>query len=283
VRHPKEVVQDRAVTITADRTLERSAFELEFEDDFDSPVLDGTRWISHYLPHWSVPTRTAARYEVGGGRLRLRIEADQLPWCPPLDGDLRVSSLQTAVFAGPLGSRVGQHHFRDTAVVETEQTNRASYLPENALVELRMRALRDPRCMVALWMIGLGDAPERSGEICVAEIFGRDIDGDAVRVGMGIHPFEDPALVDDFVTVELAIDATDFHVYSADWTPERVAWYADDRLVRVVGQAPAYPLALMLGVYEFAVENDERSERDYPKVFEVDWVRGYRRTPTRRP
>ena len=92
---------------TAANTLDRSGFEVAFEDDFDRPTLDETRWLPHYLPHWSTPDRTATRYEIRDGVLRLLIEADHAPWCPELDGDLRVSSLQTGVFAGPVGSKVG--------------------------------------------------------------------------------------------------------------------------------------------------------------------------------
>ncbi len=265
------------MTAPASGILDRSAFVLDFEDEFDATALDEARWITHYLPHWSVPGRTAARYETGDGRLRLRIEADQPPWCPPLDGDLRVSSLQTAVFSGPRGSSIGQHRLRDTAVVETEQPMRVLYAPQDALVEVRMRALPDPRCMVALWMIGIGDSSEHSGEICVAEIFGRDVQPRAARVGMGIHPFHDPTLVDDFSQVEVAIDATELHTYSTEWGPGQVVWYVDDHRVRVVNQAPRYGLGLMLDIYEFAEPGDARAERDYPKVFEVDWLRGYRR------
>ena len=41
--------------------------------------------------------------------------------------------------------------------------------------------------MVALWMIGFEDEPERSGEICIVEIFGRDVAAGPRAVGMGIH------------------------------------------------------------------------------------------------
>ena len=42
------------------------------------------------------------------------------------------------------------------------------------------------------------------------------------------------------------------------------------RVVRVVAQAPDYPLQLMLGLYRFS---RDRSEHE----FVVDYVRGYRR------
>jgi hypothetical protein len=261
--------------VASDTRLDRSGHLLAFEDTFDGEALDERGWIPAYLPHWSTPDRTAARYELRDGTLRLRIDADQPPWCPELDGDLRVSSIQTATFSGPPGSAIGTHPFHPDARVRTSQPERRLYTPEGGLIEVRMRALEDPRLMVALWMIGIGDAPERSGEICVAEILGRNVGIDRARVGMGVHPFEDTALTDDFEEVDLDVDVRDWHTYSADWGSDRVDWYVDDRHVRTVEQAPRYPLQLMLGIYEFpATGPDERPPSAYPKVFEVDFVRG---------
>jgi hypothetical protein len=61
--------------------------------------------------------------------------------------------------------------------------------------------------MVAFWMIGYEDEPDRSAEISVCEIFGRDADPDRATVGVGLHPFGDPRIVDDFTRVTLPIDA----------------------------------------------------------------------------
>ena len=251
----------------------KAGYELEFEDAFDGDALDESRWLPHYLPQWSTRERSAARYAVGGGRLRLLIEADQEPWCPELDGEVRVSSLQTGVFAGPVGSAIGQHRFHPDAVVREEQENVRLYTPAYGLIELRAQALDDPACMVALWMIGYEDEPARSAEICVCEIFGRDVGPDTAAVGMGVHPFGDPAISDEFAAEPVAIDARELHVYAAEWTPEQVAFSVDGRHVKTVRQSPAYPMQLMLGIYEFP---GERRTGPYPKEFVVDYVRGYR-------
>src|SRR6266545_4573196 len=174
------------------------ACELEFEDRFEGDALDGRRWLPYHLPHWSSRERSAARYELGGGLLRLLIEEDQPAWCPELDGEVRVSSLQTGAFAGPVGSAVGQHRFNPEAVVREAQPNVRLYTPLYGRVELRAKASADPCAMVALWMIGYEDEPERSAEICVCEIFGRDVGPDQAKVGIGVHPFGDPRIVDDF-------------------------------------------------------------------------------------
>jgi beta-glucanase (GH16 family) len=186
-----------------------------------------------------------------------------------------VSSLQTGVFAGPVGSPVGQSRFRPGLMVRQAQENARLYTPRYGLFELRAKAIADPRCMVALWMIGYEDEPDRSAEICICEIFGRDMAAGRAGVGMGLHPFGDPSIRDEFSVEDLAIDARDFHVYAAEWTPGYVAFFVDHQPVKLVEQSPGYPMQFMLGIYEFP--EDQPGHR-YPKQFVVDYFRGYRST-----
>ena len=95
-----------------------------------------------------------------------------------------------------------------------------------------------------------------------------------------MHPFGDPSITDDFEHVSLPLDAHEFHDYAAEWTPEQVCFFVDEELVREVAQSPAYPMQLMLNIYEFADGPAIASAADsYPKKFLVDWVRGWRRDP----
>jgi Glycosyl hydrolases family 16 len=262
-----------------DGAPDRPGYELEFEDVFDRDRLDERRWFPYHLPQWSSREAAAARYTLGDGSLRLLIERDQPPWCPEFDGAVRVSSLQTGVFAGAAGSAVGQHRFNPDAVVRQEQHELRLYTPRYGLFELRARASDDPRTMVALWMIGYEDEPTRSAEICVCEIFGRDVAAGHARVGMGVHPFGDPAIRDEFAAETLPIDARQFHVYAGEWTPERVSFSVDGRPVKTVRQSPDYPMQFMLGIYEFPAEAGVDSAAPpgrYPKEFVVDYFRAYR-------
>lgn len=257
--------------------LNRAAYTLEVEDDFDSDRLDERVWIPRYLPHWSSSSRSAARYAIRDGTLRLLIEADQPAWYPERDGWTRVSSLQTGVFAGPVGSHIGQHRFREGLVVREEQDNRALYTPQYGLFEMRARAVDDPKNMVTLWMIGYEDRPERSAEICIFEIFGREVSADHALIGVGVHPFGDPTISDDFTREAVAIDPREYHEYAAEWTANDVAFYVDGQPIKVVHQSPAYPMQFMLGIYEFADGPLLGRPHDYPKEFVVDWFRAYRR------
>jgi hypothetical protein len=243
---------------------------LEFSDGFDHGALDPTRWVPAYLPQWSSRAQSAPCYAFEDGRLILEIARDQEPWCPRWDGATRVSSIQTGVYSGPLGSPIGQSRFRPDLVVTEAQETARLYTPRHGRIETRAIAIADPEAMVALWMIGFEDEPEHSGEICICEIFGRDVLPASVRVGMGIHPFGDPRLVDDFEQVELPIDATEPHTYAAEWTPAGVDFLVDDRIVKRTTQSPDYPMQLMLGIYEFAPTSG-----GYPKRFVVEHVRVY--------
>jgi hypothetical protein len=99
-----------------------------------------------------------------------------------------------------------------------------------------------------------GPHPARSAEICVFEVFGDAIGRAGAAVGMGSHPFRDPALRDDFAALQLPVDMTSFHVYAADRRPGRVDFFVDGDHVRTVEQTPDYPIQTMIGVFDFPMK-----------------------------
>jgi len=257
-------------------TLDRTGYELEFDETFTEPGLDPGRWVAHYLPHWTTPERSAARYELEPGVLRLRIDADQPAWRSE-DGEMRVSNIQTGTFAGPLGSPIGQHRHRPDLAVRTPQATRRLYTPSFGLAEAVLRAGPDPTCMLAFWLVGFEEqSPASSGEICVAELFGHAIAARQSGVRIGIKAHHDPCLHDDMEEIALGLDATEWHTYTAEWTPDRVRFFVDDQLVRAAYQRIDYPLQLMVDLFEFPAGAD-RDTAAYPKIGEVKAVRGYRR------
>ncbi len=91
---------------------------------------------------------------------------------------------------------------------------------------------------------------------------------------MGIKAFRDPRLHEEFAADEHPIDATQFHTYAASWTAEGVEFLLDGQVVKRSAQSPAYPMQLMLAIYEFPDRIGPASAA-YPKPFVVDRVRGY--------
>ncbi|HWM16518.1 MAG TPA: GNAT family N-acetyltransferase [Microbacterium sp.] len=244
----------------------------DHEDRFDGAELDLTRWWPYYTPHWSSREATAARWETGGPGLILRIDPDTPPWSPQYDDDVRVSHLQTGQFCGPLGSSAGQHRFRDDLVVQQEQPQRRLWLVHFGVLEVRLQAIRHPDAMVAFWPIGFEERPEQSGEICVCEIFGSELDDTGGWVGVGVKPQHDPRLTLDFEKVRVEGDLTGFHDYAVEWDADRLRFFIDRRWVKTVRQRIDYPVQLMLDVYELPGESRRAGA---PLGFRVERVRSF--------
>jgi hypothetical protein len=255
--------------------LDRTRFALEFEDLFSSKHVEAGRWVPHYLPQWTTPDRSAARFDVLDGALRLRIDADQPAW-RVADGGLRVSNLQSGSWSGPLGSPRGQHRHVDGLTVVSPQPDRRLYTPRSGLVEAELRARIDVTTMLAFWLIGFeADAPADSGEICVVELYGDSIGTARSELSIGVKAHHDPRLRDDMARVRLDMDASAWHTYSAEWTRDRVRFYVDDDLVRTVDQGMDYPMQLMIDLFEFRTDT-MADPSNYPKTGDVAAVRGYR-------
>jgi hypothetical protein len=251
------------------------ASRLELDERFAGDTLDPEVWFPYYLPHWSSRAGSAATSEVRDGALHLSIPVDQPLWCPDLhDEPLRVSCIQSGSFSGPVGSTIGQQPFRDGIEVREDQPTMQGYTPRYGQVEVRMRGVITPRSMVAFWMSGFEDRPERSGEICVAEVFGDAVRDGSADVGIGVHRFRDPVLVEEFATESLPIDVAEFHTYGVDWRPGALAFSVDGAVVRRVDQAPDYPMQLMMGVFDFpAKAAPDEADVPVPELV-VSHVRG---------
>jgi hypothetical protein len=250
-----------------------------FLDHFDGDELDTDVWLPHYLPQWSSRAESAATYTVAGSELRLTIPPDLGLWCegehePPL----RVSGIQSGVFSGEVGSTVGQQPFREGVVVRESQDTWWGWTPEYGRLEVRARMDLSPRSMAGVWMSGLEDRPERSAEILIFEVFGDALathrDRPSAAVGMGTRRFRDPAITGDFEAPRLEIDVTRFHDYAAEWRPGRVDFLVDGEHVKTVHEAPAYPMQMMVALFDFPDKADLAPVPGHVPELAVDHVRG---------
>ena len=187
--------------------LDRTVFEPVFKDDFSGPDVDPDRWVAHYLPHWTTPDRSAARYDLdpaacgcgstptsrpgARGRRDARLE--------PPDRDVR----------RPGRLAVGQHRHRpDLACGRPARGGgcgrrrrarrggpRASARPDLHAGGLARRASRR--------------LPSSPGEICVAELYGHAVGPGRSGVRIGVKAHHDPRLREDMVELTLDLDATD--------------------------------------------------------------------------
>ncbi len=256
-----------------------------FEDRFSAPDLDTDTWFTSYLPAWSSREASRASHRVDASGLTLDVPVDYPVWCEgDHDPPLRVSVVQTGNWSGPAGTTRGQQRFREGQVVLEEQERFEGWLPSArhgaARVEVSARMELSPRSMAALWMSGFEDdeAQERCGELCVFEVFGKDL-GPAVEpsaeVGVGIKAFRDPALTQDFAAPRVPIDVIEPHLYAVDWDEEAAVFSVDGVALRRCPRPPAYPLQLMLGVFDFPAWSTGDDDDLVPRLV-VDRIAGTR-------
>lgn len=237
---------------------------MTLDERFEQGVLDEGIWFPYYLPHWSSRRETRASFEVHPGLLRLSIPDAHPLWCPDTHPEpLRVSGIQS-------GNVPGSQAFReDLEIVEPDNDFRG-HLPLYGRIGIRMSGEVDGRSMFAFWLSGIEDTPERSGEICVAEIFGVGATGDTARVGMGIRAFGDPQLRGDFTEVTQPIDVSRFHDYAVDWRPGSVTFTIDDEVAKELDESPDYRVILMIGLFDFPARST--SSLSHTPVMEVERI-----------
>ncbi len=256
--------------------IDKENFQLVFNDDFDGNTLNTEHWVPYYLPHWSSKDRSATNYLIDSGLLILKIDRDQEPWSPEFNGEVKVSSLQTGLFAGHLGSAIGQHRPSIEAIVREEQTTQRLHTQRYGYFEIRARAVRSDKNVCAFWMIGFEEVPEESAEICIMEIKGHQMTEKTAVNGYGVRAFKDPSIRDEFFEETFDFNAADFHIYAAEWRPDGIDFFIDNQKVRSISQSPSYPMQFMLNIYEVPTElTHEPKETPYPKMFEIDYVRAY--------
>jgi hypothetical protein len=241
----------------------------DFFDDFSSPSLAASRWVDHYLPHWTTPDRSRARYDIGADGLRLRIDADQLDWRPE-DAPLRVSNIQT-------GNHAGTHRHRpDGLAVRNPVATELLWAPAAGRVDVTVSASVDADCMLAVWLVGtehlsLGGPFRDSGEICVVEIDASAIGPSSTVARCGIKAHSDDRLVTDMAEVTVPFSAARPHTWTAIWGPGSTVIGCEGVVVRSLPQAPAYPQFLLIDIFEVAAP----SSSGYPKSAKVHNVAGW--------
>ena len=181
-------------------------------------------WLPHYLPMWSSREATRASYRLEESCLVLDIPPDHGLWLPDDHSPpLRLSGIQSGNRSGPVGSTDGQQAVYDGPAGPRGAAGvRAATCRSGGHLEIRCRMTISPRSMAALWLCGFEDEPEHCGEICVTEVFGKDVvPGESAEVGVGLKQIRDPHLAQDFAAPRLPIDVAEFHDYAVDWDARR--------------------------------------------------------------
>ena len=126
-----------------------------------------------------------------------------------------------------------------------------------------------PRSMASVWMVGIEDRPERSGEICIFEVFGDALEDGVAAVGAGCtrSAIRRSPTSSTRRGCHRCLRAARLRRRLAA-RPRRLP---DRRpAVKTVHQAPDYPMQMMVAVFDFPAKGDS----DHVPELAVDHVRG---------
>ena len=195
-----------------------------FEDDFDGPDLDPAVWLPHYLPAWSSRAQTAASYELRDSCLHLSHPARRRGSGAPTTTCRRCACRASSPATSPARSAAPAGSSRTaTGSWCARRRRRSGAGPRRAgYIELRARAVVTPRSMVAFWLVGLEDEPERCAEICVTEVFGDAVEPGSAAVGDRPAPVPRPRPWSRTSRRSgCRSTSPSFHTYAVDWSAEQ--------------------------------------------------------------
>ena len=177
------------------------------------------------------------------------------PTCRTSTADLRVSAVQSGNWSGPVGSTRGQQPFRPGLVVAEAQPTQWGFTPHYGHIEVTCRGQSQPTLHV-LGVDGRPGGPTRAlRRICLVEIFGHSVlvGTDGVRWWPWVVAFIGSATSSCRGVLRRPVSAGRqyLHRYAVDWQPGGVDFFVDDVRTMSVGQAPDYPIQLIIGVFDF--------------------------------
>ena len=256
----------------------KEGYVLDFQDEFDGNELDFTKWLPQYLPHGTTSdTAFMADYEVSDGSLKLQIDEDRTCFYDVENSQgFKVSGIQTY-------NKNGLH---EKTAIGANVVPYEGYTTQYGYFEIRYKM---PACggggHVAFWLIGTqADAREDgTGSLQTGEIDITETRFDAVNVhSPKVYNWTDEDLKDWMVQVPIDGNYVDeYHTYAMDWTPEYLAFYLDGVEIARTEQSPQYEMCMILSMY---INDDPDasywsgpSNDVYPKVWEIDYVRVYKK------
>ena len=264
--------------------IEKEGWELTFSDDFDRPQLNDIYWYPayrsgrvEYLNRIGAPQRWVdhnAHFVIEDSLLKLRITND-LPFRPEKTHPC-VSCVTTS------DHRVGATP--DQYVVMEKFSQKYGWF------EIRCKMPRGEGLMSAFWLHHVDPAKQEYSidgrmkgledgvlEIDIFEQQGRYITDHGSKVDLNIHFTKG---CHDLVALPEDLSA-DFHTWACEWEEGCIRWYLDGRIIKeYTGPTPPEKMFVLIALFQYnGWIGTVDPELVYPKDFEIDYVRIYKRIP----
>ena len=249
----------------------KEGYTLDFQEEFNEPTLDTTKWTDYYLPHWCEnPSTAKANYRIEDGCLVEYITEDQEAWCPAHDGTVKSSAIMSF-------DKSWIHNFSGTSDNHDRETW-YGYKTTYGYIELRAKLAN---CggggHQAWWLVGMQQDTDdwfnskQTGEIDILETFFSRSNNWRIAA----YGWNDPNFLNYWQITDSALPSGDpsneFHIYAVDWTPDSLKFYYDNELYYTIEGAPDYDMGMILNIYTDAGSGEHNDV--WPKEWAVDYIR----------
>ena len=240
--------------------LSYEGYGLVFEDSFDGPALDRSRWnVELHEPGWV--NEEWQEYVDSEENIFLR------------DGRLLIRPVKTVHKDGKISYTSGR--------ITTQNRHDFTY----GLFEARLKVPKGKGFLPAFWLMTTDEDKYGQWPVC-GEIDMMEIKGDQTGTNHGTLHYGLPHEQNQGTVTLLQGDfSEEFHNFALVWEPEVIRWYVDGRLFHQAAQWPSAPfhhdmyLILNLAVGGNWVGYPDETTDFTHAAFEVEYVRVYQKKP----
>jgi len=248
--------------IAATPPIEKPAWILTFNDEFNGYALDASKWLPRYGGHPAV-------YEMRDGILHLRVDEDT----PGLNEEGGACS-GIATY-----DRVPESPVQDFAQQYGRFEIRARVPSGNGLCSTFWMKPLDPMYKRLEADGGTRASADHAMEIDIFEQLGKDPCRNKFTVHFGRDYKENHRFESHYRLFPFDL-SKNFHVYALEWDEKYVVWFVDGAEAFRSDKPAHEPFAIILSLYagtNWWGELDLKLE--WPKDYEIDYIRVYKKAP----
>jgi beta-glucanase (GH16 family) len=274
---------------------DRPGWTLTWYDEFNDSTLDATRWVAEQgNGFWGADS---SAYVSGWGNDELQCYTNSPKNLVLRDGTLRIIALREPVRDVASKDTAATCAYTSARIKSRAQNGEALFAQQYGRFEFRAKLPETQGMWPALWMLPLKDTYgtwAASGEIDVMEARGQN---PQVVLGTLHYGAQWPNNVHTGKDYTLPNNGriSDWHVYTIEWSPRRIAWFVDDSLFQVQTSwytgtqkdstaAPfdqPFYLVMNLAVGGRFLGSPDSTTK-FPGEMQVDWVRAYEQQQQRK-
>lgn len=230
-------------------------WKLTFEDDFDAPKLDKSKWMSSY--YWGMAMLNDS-YVTSDDKQFFRDKNVTLQ-----EGNVKISTISDncsgKVWDSEKGFYVSNFNY-SSGIINSGHSFRQAF----GKIEAKVRFSQLPELTQAFWLAGEKSAPH-------VNIF-KTVGKDGAQVEVGKFVMSGSKIASNLKVLPYKNLGNSFHIFSLEWSKEKLTWKING--VVVAEQNDNIPQEAMYLNFSSHLKQNVGVEK-LPATIEVDWIRCY--------